>query len=416
MSRYPLVSIITPSYNQAQFIRYTLDSILNQDYPNLECIVIDGGSTDDTISILEYYRQKDRRFTYVSERDRGQSHAINKGIAMAKGDIIGWLNSDDTYLPGAVRKAVHALHTHPHWSMVYGNANVINERNAFVHSFDVQPYDLRTMFEICSICQPAAFLRKQTLIDVGGIDESYDFCMDYNLWIRIGKQHLIGYINELWANHRIHQEAKGHTQFGTVGITEIFRTSKAFYGAISNTWIHYYVMFHREQGAVGLVHHLKKDDIFGTSPAIQYANVKANCPVPDRWYFHIQHDQENPLHAFAIHGHNDAEARTCHVVLSGDHVSSFTIPQGKFELVIPIVSLPIVSDKPTISLEIHVSSSPSSTSDLSIRDNTFLEPSLQLSHFVPLSAREAAFYDAFTIHPFGIDKWLQQHRKVTPHY
>src|SRR5262249_45140624 len=120
----PLVSIVTPSFNQGRFIRETIESVLLQDYPNLEYMVIDGGSTDETVSILERYRD---RFFWVSEPDRGQAHAINKGWKRAKGDILAWLNSDDMYLPGAISNAARYLVDHPEIGLVYGDGYHVAE-------------------------------------------------------------------------------------------------------------------------------------------------------------------------------------------------------------------------------------------------------------------------------------------------
>ncbi|NGY80944.1 glycosyltransferase [Bacillus megaterium] len=137
---YPLVTVITPSYNQAPFIRETIESVLTQDYSNLEYIVIDGGSNDGTLEILKGYNNIDSRFNFVSEPDKGQSEAINKGLKMAKGQIIGWLNSDDTYHPHAIRRAVKALVENPEWGMVYGNAYATDEENKILHSYPVESF------------------------------------------------------------------------------------------------------------------------------------------------------------------------------------------------------------------------------------------------------------------------------------
>lgn len=170
----PLVSIITPSYNQGKFIRETIESVLKQDYMKLEHIVIDGGSSDETLQILKEYSNLDSRFRFVSEPDNGQSHAINKGLKLAKGEVIGWLNSDDTYLPGAVNHVVNGFLQNPNWSMVYGSANITNVNNEILSKFVARRVRLNDLFTSCPICQPAVFLRKKTLNELGGIDESLD--------------------------------------------------------------------------------------------------------------------------------------------------------------------------------------------------------------------------------------------------
>ena len=120
----PLVTIVTPSYNQGRFIRATIESVLSQDYPHVEYIIMDGGSTDETAAVVEPYRD---RLTWISEKDRGQSHAINKGFRMAKGEIVAWLNSDDTIAPGAITHAVEAFERQPGAGAVYGEGYLMDE-------------------------------------------------------------------------------------------------------------------------------------------------------------------------------------------------------------------------------------------------------------------------------------------------
>lgn len=239
----PLVSIITPSYQQDQFIQETIESVLSQDYPYWEHIVIDGGSTDQTKKILQSYNHLGDRFRWVSEKDRGQAHAINKGLAMAKGEIIGWLNSDDTYLPHAVEKAVSALRQNPNWGMVYGRANYTDDKNQVIGPYPVEPFQLDRLYETCFICQPATFMRKEVLDKVGGIDESFHFCMDYELWMRISKEYSIGFIDEFLATSRLHHDSKTMTQYHSVGVPEIIRASIKNYGSVANHWLSRYYTY-----------------------------------------------------------------------------------------------------------------------------------------------------------------------------
>ena len=125
----PLVSIVTPSYNHGRYIEETIQSVLNQDYPNLEYLVIDGGSSDNTVEILKKY---EGRLTWISEKDRGQADAINKGFRMANGEILAWLNSDDTYLPGAVQHSVRYLEAHSEVAMLYGEGYHIDAEGEFI--------------------------------------------------------------------------------------------------------------------------------------------------------------------------------------------------------------------------------------------------------------------------------------------
>jgi glycosyltransferase involved in cell wall biosynthesis len=255
----PLVSIITPSYQQGQFIKETIESVLSQDYPNLEHIVIDGGSTDRTLGILQSYEHLGDRFRWVSEQDRGQSHAINKGLAMAKGEIIGWLNSDDTYMPHAVKKGVDALQQNIQWGMVYGRANYTDEKNQVIRPYPVERYNRKRLYDGCFICQPATFIRKEVLDTVGGIDENFQFCMDYDLWMRISKHYPIGFIEDVLATSRMHKDSKTMTQYFNVGLPEIIRASIKNYGSVSNQWLNQYFIYIVSQDPEKLWQHLTQE-------------------------------------------------------------------------------------------------------------------------------------------------------------
>jgi glycosyltransferase involved in cell wall biosynthesis len=206
-STKPLVSIITPSMNQAHFLEETICSILDQDYENIEYIIVDGGSTDGSLDIIKKYAH--RLAYWVSEADRGQTDAINKGFARSKGDILSWLNSDDTYLPGAVSRAVAFLETHPEIGAVYGDANLIDEQGNVIGKFPARQTDYkRLMRGYVHIPQQATFFRGELWKKVGPLDPSFFFAMDYDLWVRISKQAPLLYHPELWANFRLHGEAK----------------------------------------------------------------------------------------------------------------------------------------------------------------------------------------------------------------
>ncbi len=151
------VSIITPSLNQADFIERSIQSVLGQQWSPLEHIVVDGGSTDGTLDILEKYNGQLR---WVSEPDKGQSDAVNKGIRTATGDVIGWLNSDDIYYPGAVKLAVEFLTAHPELDAVYGLANYIGADDSVIDTYPTEPWYFPRLKEVCFICQPALFLRR----------------------------------------------------------------------------------------------------------------------------------------------------------------------------------------------------------------------------------------------------------------
>ena len=203
----PRVSIITPSYNQAQFLEETLCSVLEQDYPDIEYIIVDGGSTDGSVEIIQRYAN--RLAWWVSEPDRGQTDALNKGFARASGDIMAWLNSDDTYLPGAVSDAVEYLRAHPEAGMVYGEANLVDESGAVLGRFPARQTDYqRLMRGSVHIPQQAAFFRGELWRTVGPLDPSFYFAMDYDLWVRLSKIAPLHYYPRLWANFRLHGTAK----------------------------------------------------------------------------------------------------------------------------------------------------------------------------------------------------------------
>ena len=202
----PLVTIVTPSYNQGRFIRATIESVLTQDYPRLEYLVIDGGSTDETVSIL---RDSSDRLRWVSEPDRGQAHAINKGWRQARGSILAYLNSDDVYLPGAVAQAVAALDAHPQAAAVYGEGYHVDAEGRILERYPTEPFDADRLRETCFICQPTVFLRREAVESVGHLDESLRYCMDYDLWIRLARAgRILTHTPHYLASTRLHADAK----------------------------------------------------------------------------------------------------------------------------------------------------------------------------------------------------------------
>jgi glycosyltransferase involved in cell wall biosynthesis len=203
----PLVSIITPSFNQAHFLEETMLSVLDQDYPNLEYLVVDGGSQDGSLEIIQKHAQ--RLAWWVSEKDQGQTDALNKGFAHAKGEILAWLNSDDTYLPGAISQAVAYLQAHPQAGLVYGDANLIDQQGQIIGKFPARQTDYQRLREgFVHIPQQAAFFRASLWRQVGPLDPSFYFAMDYDLWVRIARLAPLHYHPQCWANFRLHDSGK----------------------------------------------------------------------------------------------------------------------------------------------------------------------------------------------------------------
>lgn len=186
-SNKPLVSIVTPSYNQGEFIEDTILSVKNQDYPNIEHIIVDGGSTDNTLEILEKYQGK-YNMRWISEADKGQSDAVNKGFKMTRGEIIGWLNSDDVYFnKHVIRDVVSFFNCKPNADVVYGDLALI-DRNGLILKIDVAPSFTRSRLERgLFIPQPASFIKKNVLTEYL-LDENLKFFMDYDFWLRISER------------------------------------------------------------------------------------------------------------------------------------------------------------------------------------------------------------------------------------
>ncbi|MBS1248634.1 MAG: PGL/p-HBAD biosynthesis glycosyltransferase [Chloroflexi bacterium] len=201
-----LVSIITPSYNQARFLEATLQSVLHQEYPNIEYIVVDGASTDGSLEIIKNYA--DRLAWWVSESDEGQAHAINKGFKQATGEIVAWLNSDDLYLPGTITKAVETFHDHPEAGMVFGDAVSADAEGRLLNHLPAGNLELRDLLRFQIITQPAVFMRRSILEEVNHLDPSYHFFLDHHLWIRMAREADIVHRPQTWAVSRYHKEAK----------------------------------------------------------------------------------------------------------------------------------------------------------------------------------------------------------------
>ena len=215
-----LVSIITPSFNQAAYLEQTILSVLEQDHPHIEYFVVDGASTDNSVGIIKRY--SNRLAWWVSEKDSGQADAINKGFTRATGEIIAWLNSDDYYLAGAVSAAVKIFEEHPEVVLVYGNMLAVDEHGKTFNTLSYKQLTLEDLLCFQIIGQPAVFIRRSALKAAGKLDPTFHFLLDHHLWIRITQQGKILHVNQTWAAARYHAEAKNRAKAAKFG-REAFR-------------------------------------------------------------------------------------------------------------------------------------------------------------------------------------------------
>lgn len=232
----PVISIVTPSFNQGQFIERTIQSVLTQGINKLEYFVADGGSSDGTLDIIKKYN--DRLF-YVSEKDYGQADAVNKGIKATTGDIIGWLNSDDIYYPGALSAVIRHFTVHPDIDVVYGDAYHIDENDQILEPYYTEDWDYAKLKEVCFLCQPAVFFRRRVVKEVGLLDQSLAYCMDYDYWLRLGKIRPFGRLHQYLAGSRMYKNNK--TLGSRVAVhKEINNMFRQKMGDIPDKWIYAY--------------------------------------------------------------------------------------------------------------------------------------------------------------------------------
>jgi glycosyltransferase involved in cell wall biosynthesis len=216
MPQFPLVSIITPSYNHGHFLQQTIRSVITQDYPNLEYLIVDGASTDNTLEIIQQYAS--HLAWWVSEPDHGQADAINKGFAHAHGEIIAWLNSDDLYFrPDAVSHAVQALQAYPQLGMVYGDGLLVDEDLNLLDWHSYPQFTLTDLLSFKVLLQPAVFMRQNALREAGYLPTQYNLILDHALWVLIAARYPILHVSEYWAVERTHAAAKTISQAAHYG-------------------------------------------------------------------------------------------------------------------------------------------------------------------------------------------------------
>jgi glycosyltransferase involved in cell wall biosynthesis len=239
----PVISVVTPSYNQSRYLAETIESVLGQEGDfYLDYIIVDGGSTDDSVEIIKRYerllnegawQKKCRGISYrwVSEKDNGQTDAIMKGFRLAKGNILAWLNSDDTYLPGALHMVANIFSAEQRTWVLYGRTHFTDEKGGIIGKYPTEPFDYRRLAMFDFVCQPSVFFRRQTFTEAGGLDTSLHYVMDYDLWIRLGQRFDFRYVPEFLSTYRLHEESK--TMSPAVALAnhkEALETVKKYYG------------------------------------------------------------------------------------------------------------------------------------------------------------------------------------------
>jgi glycosyltransferase involved in cell wall biosynthesis len=228
------LSIITPSYNQGRFIERTLQSALSQNVAHSEYVVFDGGSTDGTLEILKRYGDRVR---WVSRKDRGQADAVNQGIRATSGEIIGWINSDDVYRPGAIEAALAFLSANPSVDVVYGDAFHIREDDTIIEPYPTEDWDFDRFKSACFICQPAAFFRRSVTLRFGLLDESLQYCMDYEYWLRLAAGGArFARLRQPLAGSRLHPETKTLGSRNRV-VLEINDMMRRTLGRVPDRWL-----------------------------------------------------------------------------------------------------------------------------------------------------------------------------------
>jgi glycosyltransferase involved in cell wall biosynthesis len=210
-----LVSIVTPSYNQAPYLEQTIQSVLEQDYPRIEYIVIDGGSTDNSVEMIKKYA--DRLAYWVSEKDSGQAEAINKGFARTNGEILAWLNSDDYYLLNTVSVAVRCFEQNPDVVMVYGDMFAVDGNGQTINIMRYKQLSLEDLLCFQIIGQSSVFFRRSAFEKAGPLETNFHFMLDHQLWIRLAQHGRILHIPQIWSAARYHAEAKNRAKAAEFG-------------------------------------------------------------------------------------------------------------------------------------------------------------------------------------------------------
>lgn len=236
MSASPTVTIVTPSLNMATYVERTIKSVLDQDYDDIEYIVMDGGSTDGTKEILARYGHL---LQFESRSDNGPGDAINRGYERSHGEFFAYLNADDTYLPGAIRTAVEYLLENPQVAVVYGNGFWVDSDDHVICPYPTRDFDPGLLARECYICQPATLMRSEVFARVGMMNPELHYTFDYDLWIRIAKQYAFGRLERFLATSRMHPSNKTIGAKGKV-LRETIRLLRHHYGYVPYQWVYAY--------------------------------------------------------------------------------------------------------------------------------------------------------------------------------
>jgi glycosyltransferase involved in cell wall biosynthesis len=264
----PRITVVTPTLNHARFLESTIRSVLDQGYPDLEYWVIDGGSTDGTLAILERHAGALR---WVSESDRGQADAINKGLARATGAVVGWLNSDDTYLEGALERVGSFLAAHPDVDVLYGEAYYVDREGEVVRPYPTREFDYEALAHHCYVCQPSVFFRRRVLDDVGLLDPKLRVALDYDFWIRLFRRHVPARLDAYLATSRMYSDNKT-LALRPLAYREIIRTVRRHYGYVPFSW------------SLGRMSYLRHRNDQFHDPRRTTAGVFAMAVVAMAWY------------------------------------------------------------------------------------------------------------------------------------
>jgi len=200
------ISVVTPSFNQGDYLERTILSVVSQNYPDIEYLIMDGGSTDQSVDIIKKHQRNIDH--WVSEKDGGQTDAVNKGFALATGEILGWLNSDDIYYPQTLTTVANYFGSHPECDVIYGMADYIDAHDKVISEYPTRRWNYRELKSWCFICQPSVFIRKTVFEKHGPLDATLNFCMDYEYWLRCGEEKSFVYLREKLAASRLYSENK----------------------------------------------------------------------------------------------------------------------------------------------------------------------------------------------------------------